>query len=123
MIDFMLAIVRYGVDLQGNAHVYLMEDALALWLAVVRNTDEFDARLIELYGAMQPIFELDVAQLEVAVQITRVYVRSGSVDFMRTYCAGIVQCFHGMLVGVNERAHRMLLRVIVTSHLREKERD
>ena len=51
MYDFLLPVISMSTDVQtGDAHVYLLEDGLELWLATLNHAPNPEPKLLELFG-------------------------------------------------------------------------
>lgn len=52
---FLLPIIQLGTDTTRNAIVYLLEDSLDLWLAVLEYSTSMSPELMELFSNMPPL--------------------------------------------------------------------
>lgn len=52
---FLLPIIQLGTDTTRNAIVYLLEDSLDLWLAILEYSTTMTPQLIELFNNMPPL--------------------------------------------------------------------
>ena len=51
MYDFLLPVISMATDVQsGDAHVYLLEDGLELWLATLNHAPNPTPQLLQLFG-------------------------------------------------------------------------
>ena len=51
MYDFLLPVISMSTDVQtGDAHVYLLEDGLELWLATLNHAPNPTQQLLQLFG-------------------------------------------------------------------------
>ncbi|EEC02460.1 importin, putative, partial [Ixodes scapularis] len=53
---FLLPVVAFGVDILQSPHVYLLEDTLDLWWAVLNNTSSTSTDLLQLAHYLFPLF-------------------------------------------------------------------
>lgn len=52
LTQFLLSVILLSTDVKQDAHVYLMEDGLELWLAVLENTAVMTPPLLQLFDNM-----------------------------------------------------------------------
>lgn len=52
---FLLPIIQLGTDIRQNAIVYLLEDSLDLWLAVLEYSTTMTNELMQLFNNMPPL--------------------------------------------------------------------
>lgn len=52
---FLLPIIQMSTDVHMQLHVYLLEDGLELWLAVLENTASMSHNLLHLFRNMPPL--------------------------------------------------------------------
>ncbi|XP_022129753.2 importin-11 isoform X2 [Pieris rapae] len=70
---WILCVVNESTRLNEPAHVYLLEDALELWLAVLEATENPDPQLLELAKNLYPIIETSSEHLRIVVYIMQAY--------------------------------------------------
>ncbi|XP_047505751.1 importin-11 [Pieris napi] len=70
---WILCVVNESTRLNEPAHVYLLEDALELWLAVLEATETPDPQLLELAKNLYPIIETSSEYLRIVVYIMQAY--------------------------------------------------
>ena len=59
MAPFLYPVIRVSTDLKESCSVYLMEDALELWLTVLHNTKTMSSQLFELTENIVPLLGKD----------------------------------------------------------------
>jgi hypothetical protein len=52
---FLLPVIQLSTDVQQACHVYLLEDGLELWLAVLENSSSMSHDLLQLFRNMPPL--------------------------------------------------------------------
>ncbi|CAH2087628.1 unnamed protein product [Euphydryas editha] len=70
---WVLNVVNESTKLSEPAHVYLLEDALELWLAVLETSAAADPALLQLAHNLCPILEQSTEHLRIVVYIMQAY--------------------------------------------------
>ncbi|KAJ3045833.1 Importin-11 [Rhizophlyctis rosea] len=70
-------IVSYSIDTSNPAHVYLLEDGIELWLAMVRNASECTPQLLSLLPHMTQLLQFDSESLRQILKIVEGYALLG----------------------------------------------
>ncbi|KAM3965537.1 importin beta11 isoform 2-T2 [Aphomia sociella] len=70
---WILSIVNESTRLTEPAHVYLLEDALELWLAILETSHTVDAATLQLAENLCPILEQSTEHLRIIVYIMQAY--------------------------------------------------
>ncbi|XP_075979349.1 importin beta11 [Anticarsia gemmatalis] len=70
---WMLNVVNESTKLSEPAHVYLLEDALELWLAILETSTAADAPMLQLADNLYPILEQSSEHLRIVVYIMQAY--------------------------------------------------
>ncbi|CAH2242397.1 jg12978 [Pararge aegeria aegeria] len=70
---WVLNVINESTKLSEPAHVYLLEDALELWLAIIETSPTGDPALIQLAHNLYPILEPSTEHLRVVVYIMQAY--------------------------------------------------
>jgi len=52
---FLLSVIQLSTDVRQACHVYLLEDGLELWLAVLENSSSMSYDLLQLFRNMPPL--------------------------------------------------------------------
>jgi len=52
---FLLPVIQLSTDVHQDCHVYLLEDGLELWLAVLENSSSMSHDLLQLFRNMPPL--------------------------------------------------------------------
>jgi hypothetical protein len=52
---FLLSVIQLSTDVHQACHVYLLEDGLELWLAVLENSSSMSYDLLQLFRNMPPL--------------------------------------------------------------------
>ncbi|XP_045450077.1 importin-11 [Melitaea cinxia] len=70
---WVLNVVNESTKLSEPAHVYLLEDALELWLAILETSATADPALLQLAHNLYPILEQSTEHLRIVVYIMQAY--------------------------------------------------
>ncbi|XP_072938449.1 importin-11-like isoform X2 [Epargyreus clarus] len=70
---FILGVVNESTKLSEPAHVYLLEDALELWLAILETSHAVDPPMLQLADNLYPILEQSTEHLRIVVYIMQAY--------------------------------------------------
>ncbi|KAL3218939.1 hypothetical protein MRX96_031250 [Rhipicephalus microplus] len=66
---FLVPVVAFGVDVHQSPHVYLLEDCLDLWWALLANTRSTSIELLQLAQYLFPLFELGTENMKMCLQV------------------------------------------------------
>ncbi|CAK1580830.1 unnamed protein product [Parnassius mnemosyne] len=73
MRPWILNVVNESTRLSEPAHVYLLEDALELWLAILETSQSADPATLQLADNLYPILEQSTEHLRIVVYIMQAY--------------------------------------------------
>ncbi|XP_013170004.1 PREDICTED: importin-11 [Papilio xuthus] len=73
MRPWILSVVNESTKLSEPAHVYLLEDALELWLAILETSHSADPAMLQLADNLYPILEQSTEHLRIVVYIMQAY--------------------------------------------------
>ncbi|KAJ2882355.1 hypothetical protein FB639_002410, partial [Coemansia asiatica] len=71
---FIAPLVQHSIDLSDSAHVYLIEDGLELWLALVRNSSALDPSICELLKSIPGLLQYSTETLKKVLKIIEGYI-------------------------------------------------
>lgn len=74
LLPFLGPVLDLATDLQQQAHIYLLEDGLELWLTLLHNTAKPSAAIIGLLPRVPPLLELGSEHLRTTIYILQAYV-------------------------------------------------
>lgn len=66
--------VAYSTDSEQPAHVYLLEDALALWQAMIESLSKANPQVLQLLNNMPQLLELGSENLIICCDILKAYI-------------------------------------------------
>ena len=86
-------LIAYSVDTRHPESIYLSDDGLALWEAVLKATPLFCKDLLSLLPGILPLLEFDFSRTKIIMSIVASYILIGGIDFMKTSSSIVVQSF------------------------------
>ncbi|XP_037075925.1 importin-11-like [Pollicipes pollicipes] len=105
-------VIHLSTDLSSDAHVYLMEDGLALWQATVENATQMHPQFMELYAQLVPLFELGTETLQAAFAISQAYVLLAPAAFLARHGATLAAACRSLLPEMKPEGVVMVLRLV-----------
>ncbi|XP_075209818.1 importin-11-like [Lycorma delicatula] len=112
LTQFLLPVIRLSTDVKQGAHVYLMEDGLELWLAVLENTSVMTPTLLQLFDNMPPLLDGSVEYLKISLYIIQAYTLLGPEEFLQVYGEVVVRICMYLLSDVRPEGIIMIMRVL-----------
>ncbi|CAG0916642.1 unnamed protein product [Notodromas monacha] len=112
LYSFLLSIVQASTDASSPDHVYLLEDGLDLWLAVLKNAPEPKADLIAIYQRNMPaLLELSGETLLICLKIVMSYVYLCPEEFVNQCGASLSEYLLNAMPEMNREGMLACLRV------------
>ncbi|KAH8283563.1 hypothetical protein KR018_006464 [Drosophila ironensis] len=90
MKPFLYSVIRLSTDLQQHSHVYLIEDGIMLWLAVIGNSTVLTPELLALCDHLLPIIEMSSENLRTVLQLIHAYILLDAQAYLSRYGEGFV---------------------------------
>ncbi|GBM02385.1 Importin-11 [Araneus ventricosus] len=113
----LLPMIALSTDVTQPPHVYLLEDGLDLWWAVLDNTSKYTEELMSLAANMMPLLEYKGENLQICLQITEAYVILCPGIFLKRYGQALVQTFLSAVTDMKSEAIDMVLKVVETAFI------
>ncbi|XP_071449865.1 importin-11 [Hetaerina americana] len=110
---FLLPVIRLSTDVTQDCHVYLLEDGLDLWLAVLENSAYITNELMLLFRNMPPLLEFSSENLRTCFYIIQAYVLLAPNEFLKEYGTAVVSACNDMLSDMRSEG------IVMTMHLLE----
>ncbi|KAF3913774.1 Importin-11 [Orbilia brochopaga] len=96
--DMVVNLIRYSVAPENGLQLYLLDDALELWDAVVQNTPaNVSAPLLELVPLLLPCLELDTMITRKVLEVLEGYILLAPQEMLSRYAVTIFNIFGGLL--------------------------
>ncbi|KAM8711973.1 hypothetical protein ACLKA7_012481 [Drosophila subpalustris] len=90
MKPFLYSVIELSTDLQQRSHVYLIEDGIMLWLAVIGNSTTLTPELLALCDHLLPIIEMSSENLRTVLQLIHAYILLDPHAYLSRYGEGFV---------------------------------
>ncbi|XP_015109541.1 importin-11 [Diachasma alloeum] len=109
-----VGMIALSCDMNQDAHVYLLEDGLQLWLALLENTPAVTPGIIDLLRNMPALLdgELDQVTLKPAVYVIQDYVVLSPETFLGEIGASIVEGIKGIMGDLREEDLRLIFNLL-----------
>nr|CAD7589784.1 unnamed protein product [Timema genevievae] len=112
--QFLIPVIALSTDMAQDAHVYLLEDGLELWLAVLENSTQMTPELLQLFNNMQPLFQHHADNLRTCLYITQANILLSPEQFLKMYGEIVVASANEMLADMRSEGIVMTMRLIET---------
>ncbi|RIB09431.1 armadillo-type protein [Gigaspora rosea] len=110
--EFIIPIIQYSVDPNGDEYVYLLEEALDLWLAILENSVECTPLMFSLVPAVIGLMEYGTENFKKILRILESYIVLVPEMITQSYCHPIMDAFSRLLGDLNSEACRAIIQVI-----------
>ncbi|KAI9096512.1 armadillo-type protein [Phlyctochytrium arcticum] len=110
--SFVVPIIAHSVDESQPAHVYLLEDGIDLWLAVVQNSQRISPELLSLMDYALKLLSFGGEQMTKILAIVEGYVILDPLLVLRIYAHPLFHQFAEMLGGLRPEASTAILNSI-----------
>jgi len=97
---FLLPVVATSTDLENDEHVYLLEDGLDLWLAVMENAAKMSPQLLQLWARVPVLFERTTEHLQLCLQLTKAYLLLAPTQFLEMHGPSLIASLDDVLVDI-----------------------
>ncbi|XP_023228381.1 importin-11-like [Centruroides sculpturatus] len=109
---FLLPVIAFSTNVNEPPHVYLLEDGLELWWAVLENTSVCSPNLLQLAQNLFSLFELGTENLRICLQIAQAYILLAPKDFLQNYSKNLVDTCISFISDVRSEGIVMIMRLI-----------
>ncbi|CAG8494007.1 26063_t:CDS:10, partial [Racocetra persica] len=110
--EFIIPIIQYSVDPSTDEYVYLLEEALDLWLAILENSMECTPLMFSLVPAVIGLIEYGTENFKKVLKILESYIVLVPEMIAQSYCHPIMDAFTRLLGDLNSEACRAIIQVI-----------
>lgn len=110
-----LPIIQYSTSVEQDAHIYLLEDGLELWLSVMETSDHMTQDLLTLYQNIPPLLERATETFDVCVAITKLYLVIDANAFLETYGYKLCRLFNELFDHIKDTATSKITQIIKLS--------
>ncbi|KAH7967139.1 hypothetical protein HPB49_023016 [Dermacentor silvarum] len=109
---FLLPVVAFGVDVRQSPHVYLLEDCLDLWWALLANTRSTSVELLQLAQYLFPLFELGSENMKMCLQVVQAYILLFPKEFLQTYGDRLLKATTDLVNDLNREGMLFVMRMV-----------
>ncbi|KAL1117813.1 hypothetical protein AAG570_004128 [Ranatra chinensis] len=110
--NFVLSVISLSTDVKQESHVYLLEDGLELWQAVIESTPQPTPSIMQLFSNMPPLLENNSEHLRLCVYIIQAYVVLSPDEFLQVYGQAIVNLCADLLTDLLSEGVVMILSLL-----------
>lgn len=114
MKPFLYSVIELSTDLQQPSHVYLIEDGIMLWLAVIGNSTALTPELLGLCDHLLPIIEMSSENLRTVLQLIHAYILLDAQAYLSRYGEGFVAYCVRSFEDIRVEGIIAMLRIIET---------
>lgn len=113
----LLPMIALCTDVSQPPHVYLLEDGLDLWWAILENTTVCSPELLNLATNLLALLEYNGENLRMSLQITEAYIILCPESFLKRYGQTLVKTFQSAVTDLRSEAVNMILKVVETAFI------
>eukprot|EP00127_Corallochytrium_limacisporum_P007488 Clim_evm10s253 gene=Clim_evmTU10s253 len=110
--QFLLPIINYALDVNEEAHIYLAEDALELWLDVLKTTDEPTEDLLNMFPRLPPYMLQASEGLKTCIKILESYLMLSGTHFLHLYSQTLLELLQTLLRDLRADGVHEVLKVV-----------
>ncbi|XP_024221390.1 importin-11 isoform X3 [Bombus vosnesenskii] len=106
-----VGVIALSCDVNQNCHVYLLEDGLQLWLALLQNAAAPTLAIMELAKNLPAVLEKSFEHLKLCLYIVQAYVILSPQEFLSQRGAIIIETLRSLLGDLNSEGVVMIMTV------------
>ncbi|KAI9205762.1 armadillo-type protein [Polychytrium aggregatum] len=110
--SFVTPLIRFSVDTAEPAHVYLLEDAIDLWLVTMQNCVQSSDELASLFPSALALLEYGGESTKKILKIIEAYVLLDTVRVLQTYARDILDVIARLVGNIKPDAAHSILRCV-----------
>ncbi|KAJ2613433.1 hypothetical protein H4S08_002205 [Coemansia sp. RSA 1365] len=95
--EFVVPLIRYSVDIDQPAHVYLIEDGIDLWLMLIRNATGLSPGLITLLPLVSRLIQYSSETLRKVLKVVEGYILVDGVRVFEKCGPAIIEALHTLV--------------------------
>ncbi|KAL0270682.1 UNVERIFIED_CONTAM: hypothetical protein PYX00_008008 [Menopon gallinae] len=115
LTSFLCPVIELCTDLNQDAHVYLLQEGLELWYAVLENTTSLPPQLLQLYRAIPSVLEFTQEYIPSCSCIIQAYILLSPQQFLAEYGESVVASCLNLLTDVNDDGMDAIMQIIETA--------
>jgi len=106
--EMLLPIIQLSTDVKQPAHVYLLDDGLDLWLAVMENTTKLSEKLLAMFAVLPGLLEPNTDSFKTCINIMEAYVLLDALSVVNMHSAILLEAV-GNLMGHMKDGENIIL--------------
>lgn len=106
-----VGVVALSVDVNQEGHVYLLEDGLELWIALLENAPTPTPAIMDLFRNMPALLDQSTENLRLCLYIIQVYVLLSPQDFFTQRGSVVIESLKTLLSDLRSEGRAMVLRL------------
>ncbi|XP_033230848.1 importin-11 isoform X2 [Belonocnema kinseyi] len=108
---FVVGVISLSCDVNQEGHVYLLEDGLELWLALLENTPIQTSQIMGLFKNMPSLLEMSSENMSLCLYIIQAYVFLSPQEFLRENGTVIIDTLRSILGDLRPEEVLMVMRL------------
>ncbi|XP_046626086.1 importin-11 [Neodiprion virginianus] len=109
-----VGVVAMSCDLTQDGHVYLLEDGLELWLALLENAPASTPAIMDLFRNMPALLERSAENLRLCLYIVQAYILLSPQEFLGDRGAVVVATLGSIIGDLRSEGIVMAMRLVET---------
>ncbi|XP_011635058.1 importin-11 [Pogonomyrmex barbatus] len=106
-----VGVVALSCDVNQEGHVYLLEDGLELWIALLENTPTPTPAIMDLFRNMPALLDQSSENLRLCLYIIQVYVLLSPQDFFTQRGSVVIESLKTLLSDLRSEGRVMVLKL------------
>lgn len=111
---FLLPVIQMGTDTSTDAVVYLLEDTLELWLAVLENSRTMTTEYMQLFSNMPALLEYSSENLRLCLLIIQAHILLAPEETLKTQAIPVIATCDSLLADLRSDGILILMRIVET---------
>ena len=109
--DFVIGVVELSCDMNQEGHIYLLEDGLELWLALLENTRSSTPPIMNLFKNMPALLESSSDNLKLCLYIIQAYLLLSPQEFLCDRGLIVIDTLESILGDLRSEGITMTMRM------------
>ncbi|XP_071559337.1 importin-11 isoform X1 [Temnothorax nylanderi] len=106
-----VSVVALSVDVNQEGHIYLLEEGLELWIALLENTPTPTPAIMDLFRNMPALLDQTTENLRLCLYIIQMYVLLSPQDFFTQRGSVVIESLKTLLSDLRSEGRVMMLRL------------
>lgn len=114
LYPFLLPVIQLGTDVNQEPIVYLLEDCLELWLAVLENSTSMTDELMQLFNNMPALLDYSSENLRCCLCIVQAHILLAPEQTLKAQGLSVILACDSLLSDLRSEGVVMLMRIVET---------